>query len=178
MQALSVVDSNKANEYMNDLRYALEKYSCAYLFGNDVVDTVLYSKFVKAQSEGIKLEISLDVDRDFKIDRMDICCIFSNILDNAIEATKQLDEGKVIKFKGVQRNGLIVFSVVNPVKNEPIKDKNGNYITSKKGKTGHGLGLKSVEAVADKYGGSLDLRYKNGLFYVDVLVSQQGMTYE
>lgn len=178
LQQLAGADPEQARSYMEDFRRALDKYSSLSLFGSDVVDAVLYSKYVKAQSEGISLEIELNISRELKIDSMDICCIFSNILDNAIEATRHLDDGKVIKLKGMQRYGLILISVVNPVKNEPLKDKNGSYITGKADKKGHGLGLKSVEAVADKYCGNVDLKYSGGFFYVNVFLSQQGMTYE
>ena len=177
LQQLASADPEQAKAYMVDFRQALEKYSTLNLFGSDAIDAVLYSKYAKAQSEEITLEISLNISREFKIDTMDICCIFSNILDNAIEATRQLEEGKIITLKGVQRYGLILISVVNPVKSEPKRDKNGDYITGKSDKKGHGLGLKSVEAIADKYCGNVELKYSDGFFYVNVFLSQQGMSY-
>jgi len=172
MKQLIAMKSDEAMKYLDEFQKNMEKYASLNLFGNDVVDAVLYSKYVKAQSEGIKLEVGLDISQDYEIDRMDMCCIISNILDNAIEATSQLDDGKIITLKGVQRYGLILISAVNPVKSEPLTDDEGNYITDKENKKIHGLGLKSVEAVADKYCGNVDLRYIDGFVHVNVLLYQ------
>ena len=95
--------------------------------------------------------------------------LLSNLLDNAIEACEKLDCNKVIRLKLVKEKQQMVLSVQNPVA-VPVEIKNNDIQTGKGDKKNHGIGLKNIQMVLDKYGGIgrirkyrvIFLRLKNG----------------
>ena len=170
MKHMADMNSEQTLEYMSEFQKRMEKFSPLNDLGNDVVDAILYSKSMKAEAEGIYLDISMNISRKLKINPIDMCSILSNVLDNAIEATKLADKDKVIKLSAIQNYRFVLITIVNPTIEKPRIDRKGNFITSKKDRKIHGLGMKSVQAVLDKYMGNINSRYENGHFYLNILL--------
>ena len=170
MEQMTDMNSENTREYMSELQKRMEKFSPLSNLGNDVVDAILYSKKVKAEAEGITLEVRMNINRELDVNPMDMCSILSNILDNAIEATRLSDKDKTIKLSAVQNYRFILISIMNPAIEKPRIDKKGNFITSKKDQKIHGHGMKSVQAVLDRYMGNINSRYENGHFYLNILL--------
>ncbi|MFA4038213.1 ATP-binding protein [Clostridioides difficile] len=100
---------------------------------------------------------------------MDICHIFSNILDNAIEACNKIDSGnRVICVKGDVMQNFYLIRVENTKMNKIIT-KNGDILTDKKGSL-HGLGIKSVKNSVNKYGGNVVIEYDDKKFVVKIAI--------
>ena len=51
-----------------------------------------------------------------------------------------------------------------------VKEKNGKIITSKDNAARHGFGIQNASAVAQKYGGYVDISYVGDIFTVIVLL--------
>ena len=58
-------------------------------------------------------------------------------------------------------SNLTLISIINTCNNAPSFDDNGFPASSKKDKQKHGLGLKSVNRIANKYNGSIKMYYEN-----------------
>lgn len=97
----------------------------------------------------------------------DITTIFTNLLDNAIQAVENLNQ-PTIKVELLSQEKMMVILIENPTSQIPVK-KNGRYLSTKKEK-GHGLGLKNVEKTVKKYGGSMDIQVDEGMFRVEILM--------
>ena len=94
------------------------------------------------------------------------CSLFSNLLDNAVEAADRVEEGdRWITVKMRKAGDMIFIELSNSMTGRPsVKDN--RLVTTKREGTGHGLGLKSAERVVEKYGGSLVCEYGDGVFTV------------
>lgn len=137
---------------------------------NHVVNSVLTVKKEVALRNDIQMKISTTVPESLLIEKIDLCSVFSNLLDNAIEAGEQImDENfdKMVLVKSDVQAGFLVIKVENTKKN-PVKQV-GRYIrTSKKDEVNHGLGLQLIRKIAEKYEGLVNVNYSDTVFSVCV----------
>lgn len=101
----------------------------------------------------------------------DISAMVGNLLDNAFEAAKQTENGK-IEFSLYTIDGKsCVVSVINTALTAP-KCENENLVSAKPDAQSHGYGIKSIKKTAEKYGGSYSWFYddKNREFHAMVML--------
>ena len=125
--------------------------------GNSLLDGLLDEKMAQAKSLGIQLSVTLDFRPCAYIDGTDVCAIFGNIVDNAIEATAQLEDTsqRVISLSSRQAADRLVISCANPYKGT-LHQEERSFISSKTA-PGHGIGLHSIRRSVEKYGGVLTI---------------------
>lgn len=122
---------------------------------NKVVDAILYNKALLAKAKRIKFHIMAMLPEEIAIDPVDIMCIFTNLLDNAIDANMKLDEGKrYIRIETTIDKNYLVVKVENP-KSCTDKVLIEKHKTTKEDKKYHGLGLSFVKTTCKKLGGRL-----------------------
>jgi len=116
--------------------------------GNTALDAVLNTKKAVAEAKGISFETKLEIPKQIFVTPMDICAVFGNALDNAIEACERTNnEDKKINIVIVYRDDKLFCKITNTCPNQ----SKGVFKTSKPDKENHGIGLKSIEAVLNKY---------------------------
>lgn len=101
----------------------------------------------------------------------DISAMVGNLLDNAFEAAKQAENGK-IEFSLYTIDGKsCVVSVINTALTAP-KCENETLLSAKPDAKSHGYGIKSIKKTAEKYGGSYSWFYddKNREFHAMVML--------
>ena len=132
--------------------------------------------------EEANIGFSLDgvIAGGLNLEPLDICSIFSNALDNAIEATTPLplDEKHIkMKIKGTDKLWLI--QITNPV----AKDINtqrlfNNGYTTKKDKSHHGIGTFNIKRGVEKYGGAVQAKCKDCMLTLEIVLPKQPLTTE
>lgn len=133
-----------------------------------IVNAILNTKYQEAKQKGITFVLKINNLSDLPIADEDIVVILSNLLNNALEACEKCNE-KMIKVKFVRENGQIVISVVNTFFDKPVII-NGNYQTSKEDAAMHGMGIRNVREVVDKYKGTCVIKHDNHLFRFIVFI--------
>jgi hypothetical protein len=135
-----------------------------YDTGNGIADALLMEKQEEVADEKINIEFHGSVTPK-AIEPRDICVIFGNTIDNAIEACRKLPEDidKNIFVDCHCNSGIMFLKITNPVNgNVEIKD---NFIaTSKEDKTAHGFGIYSLKTVLKKYDGEVKFSCDNNTF--------------
>ena len=114
----------------------------------------------------------MDIDKILGIDAVSLCTIFSNTLDNAIEACLKIPETEKRHLSLKARytdNGYFSYEIVNSKRNE-VKKKKDAFLTDKKDARSHGLGIVSVSDVVRRYDGTLDITYTEDEFRVVILI--------
>ena len=92
--------------------------------------------------------------------------IFSNLLDNAIEACGKMErKRKWITVDIHMKNAMTVIKVENSAFECP-KRVNGEFVSTKIKREIHGYGIKSVQSIVEKYGGTGEWKYAEGVFSV------------
>ena len=106
----------------------------------------------------------------FNIDIFDICTIIGNLLNNAIEACETCEDKKAIKFKFVKEDDMIIIAVKNSF-NYDVVYENGEIKSTKTSSVDeHGVGIKNVLKIIEKYGGAYVIEDKNKEFFFSIII--------
>ena len=135
---------------------------------NVFLNVLFENKRKKAKEAGAHIDINIEADKESLIEVRDIIIIVANLLDNAIEAAVQNHvNNRDIKTVGIIKGGRFFLQVQNPYEREPVMS-GGELETTKDSKEGHGLGLKSVRRIVEKYGMEMEIVMEGGMFCVTV----------
>lgn len=140
-----------------DLAHEVEFYDSAVRTGNEALDTILTEKRLTCTNEGITLSCVADGAALGFMRDADIYSFFGNALDNAIEATRGLDDIAMRSVSLVVRQvaGVASIHVENRYAHEPVVNGEGTLLTSKDDIANHGFGLRSMRLTVEGYGGTL-----------------------
>lgn len=166
LQILSALPGDKRDAYLTTLaENTVITQSISYCM-DSTVNAVLTVKNNLMERYGISMESAIDIPTELPFDKTDICALYANALDNAIEACMRLPESeRTISLISKAQKGLFCLEVSNPVSSEIMSEKTGLLpSTSKADKLNHGFGLKSIQKIVDRYHGSLELKAENGTF--------------
>lgn len=163
--------NNDATNYISSIENELDKYNNNFNTGNIILDIILNEKGKICKESNIKLLIHINnFDACNFIDTIDVCSIFSNILDNAIEACKKIiDFNKEITLRGTIVNDFFVIRIENTKQNK-VNIKEDYIKTDKKDTYLHGLGIKSVRDSVSKYNGEVVIDYIENRFIMKIFI--------
>ena len=149
----------------------IKTYEAQNKTGNSVLDTVLTSKSLYCQKHGITLTCVADGTLLSFMDIMDICSIFGNTLDNAIECEKKISdrEKRLIHISVSSQKNFVVICCENYFEGE-IRFQDGLPVTTKQDSDYHGYGIKSIRYTAKKYGGTINVQSQDNWFVLKVLM--------
>jgi len=161
-----LMDSGKYTQALDFIKPLSEQICCALYrikTDHDIIDAVLNQKDIQAKENGIDINVrSGDLSMITIPDNL-LVTIIGNVLDNAIEACMNIETGKVISVKLVNEDGILIFSVINPV-NAPVPIVDNFINTTKEDKTVHGIGLKNVALALSQCNGDYELYCDNHFF--------------
>lgn len=148
--------TEQAISYMHNLTDTVKQFDSPVQTGNEYADALLSVKYAEAEAASIAISLEMAIPSQGYIDPVDLCCILSNAFDNAIAACSRITEGeKWITSRAFIRQGQFVIVVKNS-KPAYVTVVNGE-VFPKEMTIGHGLGLDTVKAVVQSYGGVLNL---------------------
>ena len=157
-------------EYLDRLEKEIAVYEARNRTGNEVLDTILAGRTIHCQENGIQLTCVADGSLLSFMDLVDVSVLFGNALDNAIEACEQVEEGERLIHLSVSRHqGFIRIRVENRYSGER-RQEGGRFFTTRPDPSGHGYGMKSIEQVSARNGGSVTAKAENGWFELRVLL--------
>ncbi len=168
---LNAGKNEEAAEYLETIKITSGVQKRQISTGNFVADAMLNNKNALAEELGIRMTFTGTIPEK-GIASSDLCTILGNLVDNAIESTKRLSGEKYIRIEANARELFFVLSIVNPV-NERVVIKNNRIKTSKSDVKNHGIGLKNVGRIAEKYGGKFRLSCDDREFVADISIKLQ-----
>lgn len=170
--ALSALFRNKEWEKMGDYLKNMEGSSLedgGDMTGSKAVDALLYQKRKLANEKNIKWECDMQMPKECSVSEFDLCVLFGNILDNALEACGRMrcDENCFINIQAKTVKKCFLIEVKNSVN---MMEKNTTGFTAKENPREHGIGLLNVGDVVHEYNGVLHTESENGIFITSVLI--------
>lgn len=164
-------DDSGKNEYLDKLEQEIQEYEALNKTGNQVLDTLLTSKNLRCMEHKIEMTCVVDGALFDFMDVMDICSIFGNALDNAIESELKIkDYGKrMIHVAAFSEKSFLIIRFDNYYEGD-ISFEKGLPVTSKAEKSIHGYGLKSLRYTVHKYKGEVQIDAKDNWFSLRVLI--------
>ena len=169
------MSDEERKKWIDSLEQELESYSPELETGNSVLDTLIAGKMMNCRANNIKITCVADGDILDFMHVADICTIFGNALDNAIESVTMMEdpEKRLIHLALSQKKNFILIQINNYCENH-ITMKNGYPVTTKADKGNHGFGLKSIRYTVEKYHGTLTFDLKDNWFELKILIPQGG----
>lgn len=168
---LSEGDIPGAEEYLKGLLKAGEEKKLIRL-GLPVLDYLLQMKIAEAKKQGIKVQEqyegglpALDVDGI-----TDWCALLGNLWDNALEGCARLKGGSWIRFS-MRREGMAV--AVKMENSCPPGVDAKHPVSGKADRHMHGIGLKNIDHVVNKYGGTVERECRDGIFVTRIVIILQ-----
>ncbi|MBQ7542130.1 MAG: GHKL domain-containing protein [Clostridia bacterium] len=160
--------AEEISQYVEELDKKLVESKGEFSTGNVFLDNFLYDKLKNAQQYNIDILFS-GVFPNQGVRRVDITTIFHNLIENAIDACKNVSGKREIIITSKIHEDRVYISISNPFE-QKLQKKQGKYETSKKNKAFHGYGLSSVESTVKKseYDGSFSTTQEGDLFIAEV----------
>ena len=171
LKELAGADNDKEMmEYLSRMEEKTNATRTKRYTGNKAVDAVINELVHQMEAEGIlfKFDGILRVRDDVK--DFDLCTIFYNTIQNAIEGCEKVEGAKkLISVKVKNIGDKLGISVVNDTILKKLPES-GVLYTTKSDKVNHGLGTKNVKEVVNIYEGIYDNSIENGRFVVDIII--------
>ncbi|WP_167562685.1 sensor histidine kinase [Butyrivibrio fibrisolvens] len=164
---------NDASEFLSEMDIELNFSSMKFSTGNPVTDVVINEAAFQAEKLGCAFICDFCFASDKGISAVDMGIVLNNLLDNALEAVSNiLEEKRYIKLSGKLKDNFFLIKVENSFDGKVNRGIDGRIVSRKKesedGKQ-HGIGLRSVMRIADKYLGTTSIKSEATVFEVKVM---------
>ena len=166
----------EAVRYLDELQAPVRNLTAAVWTGDETADYLINSKAAAAEADGIRFQVQVEFPRRTNIRSVDLCAILGNLLDNAIEAARQVEnpERRTVALTIRRIHQMLVIKVENSFAGAPVQEK-GELKTTKTEGGLHGWGLKSAQTAAEKYDGMVRAGVSGEVFRAVATLSFQGM---
>ncbi len=164
-------------EYVQRMDVSMQALEYKYTTGNAVTDVIINDKWRRAEKAGIRFEADFRYSGEIPV--FDLGIILDNLLNNAIEACEKLEPGKgFICLNLKQKKQFLLLTVENRF-NGIVSMREGNLLphTTKQSTcpeivTEHGIGLKNVHDMAERYYGGVNIKVNKDIFKITVMLQQ------
>ena len=157
---------------LGEIERVVDNYDCTVRIGNGALDVLLTEKSLLCRSKNIRFTCLADGAGLSYMDPYDLYALFGNALENAIEAAEQIDdpERRVIGLTMRAMGGFYTINLQNYVAGAVTLDEEGMPVTHKADKNNHGFGVRSMNMLAEKYGGALSYKAEGGVFNLNMVL--------
>ena len=166
------VNNDVSRAAVEDLRESISIYDSKIETGNKLLDVLLTEKSLFCEQNNISLSCMADGSKLDFMETGDLYCLFGNLLDNALEAVKAIEqnERRVISLTVKARDGIVLVQEENYFDGE-LTFEDGLPLTTKDDKAYHGFGMRSLRMIVKKYGGELTTYVTEDIFHLNIIFS-------
>ena len=155
----------KLTDYLKNQTEHIETLTTGRFCENETVNNILKVYHQKAAEQKISMEIRAAAKPGLSADAPDLVAIVANVLENALHgAVKSGGEAAFIRVIIKHQSGRFVVSCENSCVKSLDFEEMPDYL--------RGIGIQSITATADKYGGSCRFSAKNGVFHCTVVMDE------
>ncbi len=155
-------NTDAAKSYTSEI---LDKLNAVHSYvetGNSLLDHILNDKLNAARGKGIAVKAEIENLSFAKMESIDFSALLSNMLDNAIEASEK-EASPEMYISVSRRRGYETILVKNRISCSVLAD-NPDLASTKPDGAAHGLGVRQIRSVCEKYGGMSDFCEEDGFF--------------
>lgn len=153
-----------AEEHISKVETIIQDTNDIVRTGNNIIDSILYYKI--SMNPDIRFIVTGTLGKMNSIGDVELVSLFTNMLDNAIEATSKHNE-RIIEITFSLIGGFQNISCKNPIIDSTIKN-NPEFKTTKKDKHLHGYGIKSMKKAVESANGLIEFYEADNYFICHV----------
>lgn len=156
----------EADRFIDNMISGTENLNLITYTENIAINSIINYKVDESRKFNIKWNIDVQLDKNININIEDLETILGNLLDNAIEACYLVEDcERKIDFKIYNRKNSIIICIINTKNMKKSLEK-----TWKSDKLNHGIGLKSVKKLVDRYNGAMKNEDKGKIYEVNIIL--------
>ena len=150
-----MLEENQVNEAMSYIQSIYHKIGTfkALKTEREILNYIIDSKMFYSKDLNIRYVVDIKDNLGF-IDNIDLCILLGNLLDNCIEAVEKVND-RFIELIIDKREGIVFINIKNTFDPKTIKFEDGEYISNKIDTNNHGIGMKNIEDIINKYNGHI-----------------------
>ena len=160
-------DCNGAKAYLVNLS---DNFSCrenVIETGNPALDAILSAKKAIAESKEISFESQIQIPQKLYVEATDMCVIFGNAIDNAIEACEKIKEApKKISVTLICQDKRVFCKIINTT----AERSKSIFKTTKSDTQNHGFGLDNIKTALAKYNSEPTITQTNNEFTLKFII--------
>lgn len=160
---------SELREYIRQLTNELNQVDTIIRTGNTMIDALVNTKLTKAQEQGIELFATAIAPAKLPIENADLAIIIGNLLNNAVEATKQqikdASQRPFIRLYIAPMKSNLYISLTNTMKYNPQPS-----FLSLKAPNRVGHGLRRIDQTVEKYKGYVNRQWEDGVFVTEITI--------
>ena len=160
--------NDRAKSYIAEMQNNISIPEQYVKTGNNELDAILNYSLSKAKKLGCQTETKISVPDNIIIQGYEMVVLFGNLLDNALEALEKV-ENRYLYVGITVDKGVLLIRIKNTFDGKMVQ-KNGIIKTRKKEAKLHGIGLRNVREIVEKYNGKFDVNIRDNYFIADVLM--------
>lgn len=145
-----------------------ETLGAVYQTGDSNVDAILNAKVQQMHRNHISFSLSGAFVNSLSLSSFDLCAIFSNAIDNAIEENLKImpESSRFISLSIRRNNFYYIISLENPMS----ETSTFATPTTKTDSHNHGFGLRSIREKVAKHGGTITVKDNRQHFILDIFL--------
>ena len=164
----SVGDIKQIKKYVSNMDDNLKETTMLVDSGNTGLDTVLNYMLQRAADKDIPINVRVAVPKELELSAYDMNIILGNLIENAIEAQKEVNVPEINLIISYSKDSLII--ELSNTYSHKVRFKEGLPVTTKRPASEHGYGIRNVRKVLDKYTNTLDFDCSDDRFTVRILM--------
>lgn len=156
-------NSERANAIIQDLTETLENNKIRKFCDNELVNIIMINKYDTIKANHIEFSSNLNVPNNINVKNTDLCRLFTNIIDNAIEScVSSNDKSKVFIILSSQiKDNNFVVKCINYCDHN-ITDNIDNLQSTKPNHKG--LGIEILKNITESYSGDFTVSCEDNTF--------------
>ena len=155
--------TERAQSYIRQVCAEIEAQKVRRFCENETVNLILSSFAQRAEDSGVPLRIRAEIPQFLPVAETDLCVLLSNALENALHACQRLRaENRDCDIEAVayEKSGKFFLQVSNTC-GPDVRFRKGLPVTEAEG---HGIGVRSICSIVERYNGVYSFAAKNGRF--------------
>ena len=157
----------QAQEYIQSICTEIEASKVTNYCENETANLIFSSYASRAENCGVPFRVEANIPQLISVAETDLCVLLSNALENALRACRRLkaeDKAAFIEVTAREKNGWLFLQFINPCP-KGVQFEDGLPVNRAEG---HGVGVRSICAIVEKYKGLSDFSVQEGRFILRV----------
>lgn len=167
---LNSQEYDAAKTYTSEILDKLNAMHSYIETGNSLMNHILNEKLELARNLGISVQAEIETLSFSSMRSIDFSALLTNLLDNAIEASKQ-EAAPELRIRIAEERGYHTVRVKNKI-SASVLETNPELASTKEEQELHGFGVSQIKEIVSTYDGMYDFYEEDGYFCAAVFIPQ------